>query len=84
MSAAKVPCIRARMRQQEILALKLGGPTRTISRRAERARAAMSNPSVARVYRPTARPQTLWARASRMVQRIIQALAKIDAPGVTF
>jgi hypothetical protein len=69
MSAAKIPCIRAQMRAQEILALELAGPAqgRKVSFRRSTDRRVVPS---------------LLGRTSRAARQLIDAINQMDAPSV--
>lgn len=98
MSAAKIPCIRARMRQQEILTLRLVGPVPVVIRRVDRLTPISRPISQSKAGRHAVRvsgvllrsqrsqpvPRGLWQRASHLMQHLAYRLAHLDTPGVTF
>jgi hypothetical protein len=77
MSAAKIPSIRNRMREQEILAFELTGPVgakKDVTLRRQQPQG----------YRRPGTRLSALRRTGKFAQRVMHSLAHIDPTGVTF
>lgn len=77
MSAAKIPSIRNRMREQEILAFELAGPvgaTKGVTSRRQQPQG----------YRRPGPGLSALRRTGKFAQRVMHSLAQVDPTGVTF
>jgi hypothetical protein len=82
MSAAKIPSIRNRMREQEILAFELAGPVEATKGTASRRQQPQGSQRL-----ETARPGTtssVLRRTGEVARRVMHSLAHVDPTGVTF